>query len=412
MFELSSLKSVADTYISMLSEAADEQPQKLKHIHHAEDRPLLHGSEGFQHAHSALQHAHEHMKSGKHSSDLTMKYDGSPSVVFGHHPETKKFFVATKSAFSKTPKLAHTDAEIEQHYGHAPGLVHKMKSALHHLPKVTPKSGVYQGDILHTPEDHVHHKGGSVSFKPNTITYTAHGHEAEQVKKSKIGVVVHQQYHPHGGKTGFEHMSVSPHPDTHNFKSHPDVHFKTAEHDTSKIDYPKKDQSSFEKHMSAAKAIHDKGGAKMYSATARHHGEGGHLNNYINHTVRTGEKPSASGFQKHLTTTHEKEASKLKSPAGIQKKREAGAEHVAHVQKHAEHYNNLLSMHHHLQQAKNVLVHNLEKHEGGLDHHIDGTKSKPEGFVINHKFKGHSEPTKLVNRAEFARANLLKVRKP
>ena len=63
-----------------------------------------------------------------------------------------------------------------------------------------------------------------------------------------------------------------------------------------------------------------------------------------------------------------------------------------------------------LQQAKNVLVHNLEKHEGGLTHHINGKPSKPEGFVINHKHGGHEEPTKLVNRAEFARANLLKKR--
>jgi hypothetical protein len=68
-------------------------------------------------------------------------------------------------------------------------------------------------------------------------------------------------------------------------------------------------------------------------------------------------------------------------------------------------------MHNHLQQAKNVLVKNLEKHEGGLEHHIDGKKSKPEGFVVNHKPPGgHEEPTKLVNRAEFARANLLRAR--
>jgi hypothetical protein len=92
------------------------------------------------------------------------------------------------------------------------------------------------------------------------------------------------------------------------------------------------------------------------------------------------------------------------------KKRQAGAQHAAHIQKNSEHYSNLLSMHHHLQQAKNVLVKNLEKHEGGLEHHISGQKSKPEGFVVNHKFGGHEEPTKLVNRAEFAKANFLKTR--
>lgn len=170
----------------------ESNPQQLTHIHHPEDRPILHGSSGFEHAHGALTQAHEHMKAGKHSSDLTMKYDGSPSLVFGHHPETKKFFVATKSAFNKNPKINYSNADIEKNHGHAPGLVSKLKSALHHLPKVAPKTGVYQGDVMHTAEDHKHNKDGSVSFTPNTITYTAHGDEAEKVKKSKIGVVVHQ----------------------------------------------------------------------------------------------------------------------------------------------------------------------------------------------------------------------------
>ena len=340
-----------------------------------------------------------------------MLFRSSPAVIFGHHPQTKKFFVATKSAWNKTPKLAHTATEVEHHYGHAPGLAHKLKSALHHLPKVTPQHGVYHGDLLHTPEDHKVHKNGSVSFTPNTITYTAHGHEAEQVKKSKVGVVVHTQYHEHPKHPGsLQHMTASPHPDTQNFKSHPDVHFKTAEHDTSKIDYPKKDQSEFASHMHAAKAIHDKHGSKMYDRTEKHRGAGGHLSTYINQTVRTGEKPTSGGFQKHLSHHYENKASKLKTQAGMEKQRSFGASHVAHVAKHEKHYGNLLAMHHHLQQAKNVLVRNLEKHEGGLEHHINGKKSKPEGFVINHKHGGREEPTKLVNRAEFARANLLKKR--
>jgi hypothetical protein len=64
-------------------------------------------------------------------------------------------------------------------------------------------------------------------------------------------------------------------------------------------------------------------------------------------------------------------------------------------------------MHHHLAQAKNHLVKSLETHEGRYEHHIEGKKSKPEGFVVN---SDHG-PDKLVNRSEFARANLLKVRK-
>jgi hypothetical protein len=406
MFELKSLQSVADSYSEMLSEASN--PHQLTHIQHPEDRPLMHGSQGFEHAHAALMHAHEHMKAKKHSSDLTMKYDGSPSLVFGHHPVTKKFFVATKSAFNKSPKINHTEADIERNHGHAPGLVSKLKAALKHLPKVTPKSGVYQGDVMHTRSDHKLHE--AVSFTPNTITYTARGDEEKKVKRSHIGVVVHQQYHPHPHKPGIEHMSVSPHPDTHNFKQHPDVHLKTAEHDTSKINYGKSDQSTFQKHMNAAKSIHNKHGAKMYKATERHQGEGGHLSNYINQTVRSGDTPHTKGFQKHIMAHYAKAASKVKTPAAVAKHHATGAEHVSHIAKHAGHYTNLLSMHSHLASAKNTLVKSLETHEGGLEHHIGNVKSKPEGFVINHKFKGTTHPTKLVNRAEFAKANFAKTR--
>jgi hypothetical protein len=82
-------------------------------------------------------------------------------------------------------------------------------------------------------------------------------------------------------------------------------------------------------------------------------------------------------------------------------------QHNAHIDANKEHYDNLLAMHHHLQQAKNVLVSTLNQHEGGLEHHIDGKRTGPEGFVINHA----GQPTKLVDRKEFAKSNLLKVRK-
>ena len=89
-----------------------EQGSELKHIHHAEDRPLMHGHQGFEHAFGALNQAHAHITSGHQNSNLTMKYDGSPSIVFGHHPKNGKFFVSTKSAFNKNPKINHTDKDI------------------------------------------------------------------------------------------------------------------------------------------------------------------------------------------------------------------------------------------------------------------------------------------------------------
>jgi hypothetical protein len=389
----------------------EAEGEKLKHIVHAEDRPLQHGSEGFKHAVNALNQAHEHIKSGGHSSALTMKYDGSPAVVFGHHPETGKFFVASKSAFNKDPKINYTHKDIMKNHGHAPGLVEKLHSALNHLRKISPKSGVYQGDLMYSEGDKKEKKGGKVSFTPNTISYTAKGDMGEKIKNSKMGIIVHTQYH---GKD-IHTMSADPHPDLHNFSHHPDVWHQSANHDTKQIHYPEEAQQEYKEHIHAAQQIHDANRGTMYKATEMHRGSGGHLEQYINHTVRTGEEPHAEGFKSFLQNKHDKDLAskvkKLKTPAGVSRAQSlSGAslkQHHNHIDANTQHYDNLLSMHNHLQKAKNVLVSHLEQHEGGLEHHIGNKRSKPEGFVVNHA----GEPTKLVNRAEFARANLLKVRK-
>lgn len=397
------------SFKSFLKEEAEGE--KLKHITHAEDRPLQDGPKGFEHAVNALNQAHNHIKSGGNSSALTMKYDGSPAVVFGHHPENGKFFVASKSAFNVNPKINYTHADIDKNHGHAPGLAEKLHSSLNHLKKVSPKTGVYQGDLMYTEGDKKEGKGGKVSFTPNTITYTARGEKADKIKKSKMGVIVHTQYH---GKD-IASMAADPHPDLHNFKQHPDVWHESANHDTKHVHYSEDKQNEYLKHIAAAKKINDEHGNKMYKATEMHRGAGGHLEQYINHTVRTGEEPHAEGFKKFLVNKNEKDyqskAKKLKTPAGLSRaKTQSDAsikQHSEHIENNKQQYDNILKMHNHLQKAKNVLVSTLEQHEGGLEHHIDGKRSKPEGFVVNHA----GQPTKLVNRAEFARANLLKVRK-
>ena len=398
-----SRRILMQSFKTFLKEESEADDGKLKHIHHAEDRPLFHGIKGFEHAKGALTQAHEHMKSGSNSSALTMKYDGSPAVVFGHHPETGKFFVASKSAFNKTPKINYTHNDIIKNHGHAPGLVEKLHAALNHLKKVAPKTGVYQGDIMHSGTDVEEKKEGKASFTPNTITYTAHGEEADKIKNSKVGIVTHTQYH---GKN-ITDMKSDSHPDLHNFKQHPDVWQKSPNHDTKQIHYPDDAQKEFHKHIDAAQKIHNENKKTMYKATEPHRGETGHLATYINHTVRTDEKPSAEGLKNHISDKYNKAISKLKTPTSQGRKQAELNSHLKHIDANKQHYNNLLKLHNHLQMAKNVLVSNLEHHEGGLEHHIDGKRTGPEGFVVNHA----GEPTKLVNRKEFAKSNLLKVRK-
>ena len=384
------------TFKSFLSE---EVETKLKHIEHVEDHPVNDGPEGFHHAVSALNKAHEHMKDKRHSSDLSMKYDGSPSLVYGHHPKTGKFFVASKSAFNKNPKINHTEADIEKNHGHAPGLVDKLKHALKHLPKIAPKHGVYQGDVLFSHGDVTHHGNGKHSFTPNTITYTAKGKEGEKVAKAKLGLVTHTQYHG----DSIENMKSHPHPDMSGFKHHEDVYHKTAEHDTSKVHYTPEKQKEFHSHIAAAQKIHNEHGQKMYEPLQNNKE---HVKTYINQTVRTGEKPNPEGLKSHIRSKYEKELSKLKTDKSKTEKHSQLNSHMSHIDKNNEHYKNLFNLHHHLTKAKHTLVDTLNQHHGGLEHHIAGTKSHPEGFVVHHDGK----PSKLVDRQEFSKANFLKTR--
>jgi hypothetical protein len=387
--------------------APAEEGAKLKHITHLEDRPIMHGSDGFDHATGSLMDTHRHLLSGRNNNKLTMKYDGSPSIVYGHHPETGKFFVASKSAFNKNPKLNYTPEDVEKNHGHAPGLVEKLKAGLEHLPKIAPKQGVYQGDVMFTKPDVQKNKDGSASFTPNTITYSTKGERAEAIKKSKVGVVTHTKYE---GST-LSNMNATSNVNEGDFGNHPDVFHHTATYDASKVKYGKDLQDKFNENLTAAKNIHHSSTSKkMYAAIERHGGDSGHLATYINQTVRTGETPSSDGFKNHVSEQLKKKFDKIKTPAKKQEiMNDAGAQ-LAHIDKNKDHYDNLLKMHGHLQSAKNALVSAMESNEGNYAHSINGVASKPEGFVNNYTHNGVTEPTKFVNRAEFARQNLLKSR--
>lgn len=211
------------TFLSFILE--ESSPGKLKHLDHPEDNAIFSHS-GFTHAFQALHDVHKALKGQKHTSKITTKLDGSPSIVAGHHPETGKFFVASKSAFNKNPKINYTHEDIDRNHGHSPGLAHKLKQALDHLPKAMPKKGVYQGDFMHSHDDR-EHTDTQVKFKPNTITYSLkkNSEEGKKAAASKIGVAFHTKYE---GKT-LEDMHATPHVDHENFKQHKDVHLISPE---------------------------------------------------------------------------------------------------------------------------------------------------------------------------------------
>lgn len=386
-----------------LAEAVSDE-SKLTHLEHAEDHVINAGEKGFAHAYHNLHDVHDMLK-GKHTSTtVTTKYDGSPSIVFGHHPETGKFFVGTKSVFNKEPKVNYTAKDIEHNHGHAPGLVDKLKSALKHLPKVTPKGKVFQGDLMHSgvksktnPSGDVEEKGGKLHFKPNTITYSTKtgSDEGKKIASSKLGVVPHTEYKG----SSLTNMKASYNASVKDFTHHPDVHVINPHNEFKKDHYKKEQQDKFEGHLHAATKAFNSTHKDFHKAIEPHTE---HLKTYINKTVKDSSTPTTSGYKSFLSDKFNKEASKLKTEKGKAGKTAELAKHTNHVDSNEEHFKSALTMHHHLQQAKDVLVHAMSSNSK-FEHHIGGLKTKPEGFVAVR----NNRPTKLVDRKDFSRANFL-----
>lgn len=372
------------------------QVDKLKHLEHAEDHIIHGGDEGMHHAAENLEDLHNRLTGGQAQNKVTTKYDGSPSVVFGVHPETNKFFVASKSAFNKNPKINYTEKDIDANHGHAPGLAAKLKSALAHLPKVMPKEGgVYQGDFLYDKPD-LKDEDGKYKFTPNTITYGANkdSNQGRKIAASKMGFVVHTKY---SGKDMGD-MKAGFDVDHSKFQQDPDVNLVNPEiNDTSKVKYTSLLQNQFRKHMNDATNAYRSMEMDTPSSLATHD----HLiKPYINSTVRDGTTPNTKDYRKYLETLRDKEVAKLKSPKAQDKKAEQYNAFISHVNDKSGEFDKVFKVHHSMQKAKDTLVQAMGN-PTDFEHSVGGKEVKPEGFVSIR----NGMPTKLVDRAEFSKNN-------
>ena len=119
--------------IEVLTEASSG---KNLHLEHLEDIVLDNGVAGTREAINFLQSLRD-MLAGSSTSkvNITTKWDGAPAIFVGINPENKKFFVGTKSVFTKNAKLNYTNADIDKNHP-AEGLNKKLKTSLRYLPKV------------------------------------------------------------------------------------------------------------------------------------------------------------------------------------------------------------------------------------------------------------------------------------
>jgi len=93
-------------------------------------------------------------------SKISLKIDGSPSIVWGTNPESGKFFVGTKSVFNKIKKKINESIEDIERNHPDKELQRILTICFHNLPRT---ERIYQGDFIGF--------GGDDWYKPNTIGY-------------------------------------------------------------------------------------------------------------------------------------------------------------------------------------------------------------------------------------------------
>ena len=179
-------------FLSFISE------EKNTHITHLEDAIFLNGSVGIDRAVALINDILKNLSgSAKSSTYLSVKWDGAPAVICGEDPQTKKFFVATKSLFNKTPKVNYSHADKDANHGSS-GVAPKLVAAFDALKGLGIK-GILQGDLMFTPGDikTKNIEGKSyITFQPNTIMYAVESSTdfARRLLKAHIGIVFHTEY--------------------------------------------------------------------------------------------------------------------------------------------------------------------------------------------------------------------------
>ena len=177
-------------------------------IQHAEDVIFWEGSAGAKRALNAL----ANMAKGGHK-DVTIKWDGSPAVIFGRD-EKGKFIFTDKSGFGAKgyDGKAQSGDDLEnmllsrgkggEKSDSFKAFAANMKDVYDEYAKAVPKKhrGFFKGDLLYfnTPDL----VDGAYRFKPNTVQYTVQADSdlGKRIGKSKSGIVIHRTVDANGSE--------------------------------------------------------------------------------------------------------------------------------------------------------------------------------------------------------------------
>lgn len=391
-----------------------ESEKKNTHLEHLEDEVFNGGIPGTRRAINFLRGLRDMLLGHSSASvNVTVKWDGAPAVVCGINPENGKFFVATKSAFNKEPKLNYTHDDILKNHAGSSGLIDKLRVCLDNLPKLGIK-GILQGDLLFTKGElqSITHDGEPlVAFRANTITYAvpADSELASKLTAANLGIVFHTTYV--GNK--IETLRASYGANVSSLSRIPSVWVTSADfQDESGSATLTGDETRYvsERLSEIGRQFSD-----MDPHTIEHIVSNDQLRlmikTYVNSKVKVGQniegsKKYAKGLIAFITDKFNADIEKLKTDRGKQGRRDALKSVVSFVRENEDQFILMFLIAALIADVKGVLLKKLRTVAsiGTFLETPDGFKvTAPEGFVAVDRIKGNA--VKLVDRLEFSRAN-------
>ena len=394
---------------------------KNLHLEHLEDNPLNFGYIGISKTIDFL-NATIGLLSGSanKSVDVTVKYDGAPAIFCGTDPEDGKFFVGTKSVFSKNAKLVKQESDLDK-YGFSGQLKDKLSIALKELSKLGIE-GVLQGDMMFTSDDITTKKinGESyITFQPNTIMYAVPSNSdlASKMLNSKIGIIFHTTYS--GDK--LEDMKASFGANVSKLNKVSSVWVDDAFYkDVTGSLFSAKETSDLEKKIAKLQRVGNAISKKSMNNILSVHDElktselGAGMKTYFNSNVRRGILPKSgltgvNNFLTHFGNHFEnKVIAKVKQEKTKSQKRERKQQLLNLLIKEKVALANLLEFMLLTIELKNSVIRKLEtgvnsKMETFVVDNKGIRVTKPEGFVAIDKLSGGA--VKFVDRLEFSQLN-------
>jgi hypothetical protein len=342
------------------------------------------------------------------SVKFSTKWDGKPAVVCGINPENKKFFVATKGAFSKTVKAYHTPAEVRKGVESA-DLANKLIACLQLLPKLGIK-GVLQGDLMFTGGDKKSRTINGVeyiTFQPNTIMYAV-GKDSElgkRIASAKLGIAFHTQY---SGETMAGLNATSFNFNSGTLKKSADVWF--TDPNIYDITPALLNDDEYKNILSMIKDAETQAKTaipflKTLVTPSNEDMLKMMILPYINATIGGGlTNFTVQGLMLHIETRFNKEIAKLKTEKGKMSRENDKKKILNFVKTYSNQFTNLFTLHNKLAKCKEILLAKFNN-ISAFGHFFvdeDGIRpTDPEGIVVSRT----SGVVKLVNRLKFSRQN-------